>query len=49
MEKEMLYPTVRVGQDAGNVFEHFSTAFCEVSICEKKLNIYRYILKNSTY
>ena len=49
MEKEMLYPTVRVGTDAGNVFEHFSAVDCEVSISAKELNIYRYILKNSTY
>ena len=33
----MLYPTVRVGQDAGNVLEHFSAAFCETSNIAKGL------------
>ena len=35
----MLYPTVRVGQDATNVFEHLSAAFCEVSIIAEGLEL----------
>ena len=45
----MLYPTVRMGTGAGNVFEHFSAVFCEVSISAKELNIYLFIWKNSTH